>query len=468
MDKAVTSFILKHRLIKNHATILVGVSGGPDSVALLHYLRFKLPMNQIRLIALSADHQLRGDESQKDIEYVRYICHEWDIDFYETRLDVLSYKNQHKVSTQVAARELRYEWFSEQMKHHEADYLALGHHGDDQIETMLMGFVRSTSTNALAGIPFERPFGTGRIIRPLLSVSKEQIYAYLKEYQISPRLDPTNEDTYYTRNYFRHKIMPLLKEQNQNMHETAQRLSEFLQIDETYLMREAEKLVHDVVKWTSEPREASFKIDVFKSYPLALQRRAYHLILNYLYKKIPKNLSYVHEELFFSLLNEQSNVEIDFPQSLKVEKSYDKIHFSFIKTTDTHSQFHYILPIPGQVVLPNGSVIIAKLVDQPKRPDRHQWIGSLNSIPLPLHIRTRKDGDRMRVEGLSGRKKIKDIFIDAKVPRRQRDTWPLVTDDQGDILWLVGLRRGELFNGKSASYILLEYKDGKGVENFHA
>src|SRR5699024_838554 len=136
--------------LKKGSTILIGVSGGPDSIALLHlYHQLREEWN-LHIIALAVDHQLRGESSKTDVAFVESICQEWDIPFQSTNVDVNQYKKQKKVGTQVAARELRYAYFKEQCKKHQANYLALGHHGDDQVETMLMNFTRSSNPVALA------------------------------------------------------------------------------------------------------------------------------------------------------------------------------------------------------------------------------------------------------------------------------------------------------------------------------
>ncbi|MUK88056.1 tRNA lysidine(34) synthetase TilS [Ornithinibacillus sp. L9] len=465
MKDEVTAFIKKHQLLKENATVLVGVSGGPDSLALLHYLREIQADWKLTLIALSVDHQLRGEESKKDVQYVADLCSKWNIGFVSTSVDVYTYKNEHQVGTQVAARVLRYEFFKQQMESYQADYLALGHHGDDQIETILMRLVRTADSSSFSGIPYKRLFGTGEIIRPLLCTTKASIEDYCRAHDIVPRLDPSNEETVYTRNYFRKFVLPILKEKNNNIHTTIQLLSESLHEDEMYLSTEARSMFEQVVYLHDGDKIATFDIEKFKSYATALQRRTYHLILNYLYDELPDNLSYVHEEQFFALLQrDKGNVQIDFPQQLIVEKSYQTIRFSFQSTNPQDLSFHYLLDIPGEVVLPDGSKVSATYVEQDEmndRYDKHTYVLS-GDIALPLHIRTRKNGDRMRWKGLNGSKKIKDIFIDAKIPLHKRDIWPIITDNNGEIIWLAGIKKGNPKTCKdSNSLIKLYYQKGK-------
>ncbi|MGP4063283.1 tRNA lysidine(34) synthetase TilS [Oceanobacillus sp. M65] len=462
MKNTILSFIKGKQLLTMNATVLIGVSGGPDSMALLHFLKSLRKEWQLKLIAISVDHQLRGEESLEDLHYVKEMCKQWDIQFVGTSLDVPAYKETHHLGTQIAARELRYQFFAEQMQRFNASYLALGHHGDDQVETMLMEFVRSASSNTLSGIPVKRTFATGRIIRPFLCVTKKEIEAYCVAEQIVPRIDPSNNEINYTRNYFRKQVLPLIKEKNSNIHTTMQHLSETLQEDENFLQMEAKNMVKAVVGTNLSNCEAMFEINSFKQYPRALQRRAFHLILNYLYEDLPKNLSYVHEAHFFSLLqSEKSNVQIDFPHHLKLEKSYANVRFYFETQQEQGGTFHNIMEIPGKVSLPDGSTVTALSVNKCTEEDELTYFCSMDQVALPLHIRTRQFGDKMRWKGLNGSKKVKDIFIDAKIPRNERDTWPIVTDNNGEILWLIGLKKGyPKRKSNSASYIQLHYENG--------
>jgi len=457
----VTDFIEKHQLLLPGKTVLVAVSGGPDSMALLHFLKSIQMEWNIRVIALSVDHQLRGEESRADLNFVERICQEWSIEFVGTSVDVEGHKKNNQIGTQRAARELRYRFFAEQMKYFQADYLAFGHHGDDQAETMLMKLVRSGDSSSFSGIPVKREFAGGKIIRPFLCVTKGELENYCEAHGIVPRMDPSNESVDYTRNFYRIKVLPLLKSKNGNLHKTIQHLSESLEADEEFLQLEAKKMFKEVVHTEENPLKASFKIDDFVSRASALQRRVYHLILNYLYyNDLPKDLSYVHEEQLLSLLaKNKRNVQIDFPRHLKVEKAYNKLIFYFQELEKNPLDFHEVLNVPGEVLLPNGKKIMATYQHEITRMDNHTYICLESELVLPLHIRTRRDGDRMSWKGLNGSKKLKDIFIDAKIPLQDRNSWPVVTDNNGDILWLVGLKkRDPIPNQKSSSYIQLYYE----------
>ncbi|WP_100011860.1 tRNA lysidine(34) synthetase TilS [Lentibacillus sediminis] len=470
MNQQVTKFIKKHQLLNPGSTVLVGVSGGPDSMALLHFLAQARETWNLKLIVLSADHQLRGEESIADQRYIKHMCEQWNIQFIGAALNVPKYKQAHKLGTQAAARAMRYQFFQEQMEAENADYLALGHHGDDQAETMLMALLRTASSSSFAGIPLKRPFATGAIIRPFLCLTKAEIEAYCGEHGIEPRIDPSNQETVYTRNFIRKELLPVIREKNPNIHTTLQQLSHTLKEDEQFLRREAEKVWEKTVTLNDEEQSAEMDIDVFCGHPPALQRRVYHLLLDYLYGRLPKDLSYIHEEQFFALLeSEKSNVQLDFPAQLKLEKTYRKLQFSFLQASQADPSFHHTLEVPGRVELPDGSLVTAEYRIQTDGAGPHQYVLGMEQVGLPLHIRTRKPGDRMSWKGLKGRKKLKDLFIDEKISPKERDNWPVVTDNNGEILWLPGLKKGEPENKvKPSSYIQITYEKSDVQEENHA
>ncbi|WP_407272599.1 tRNA lysidine(34) synthetase TilS [Radiobacillus sp. PE A8.2] len=460
MEEKVTAYIRKHQLFHQQAVVLVGVSGGPDSMALLHFLCAIREQWGLRLIALSVDHGLRGEQSKQDVLYVKQMCEQWDVEFCETFLDVSSYKIKERKGTQLAARELRYQYFKRMMQEYRADYLALGHHADDQTETMMMRFVRGANPDALAGIPIKRSFEQGYIVRPFLGVSKQIIETYCDKHEISPRKDPSNDQDTYTRNFYRIHILPLLKQQNPNVLMSTQRLSEAISEDAIYLNEQAQKLIIASVELKKNRSEAILDIKRFKQYPIALQRRAYHLILNYLYPTIPTDLNYIHEDHFFYLLhNNKPNVSIDFPLGLKLIKSYDIILFRFGEFQPV--EYVMQLTIPGSISLPDGGMIVSSITKFPKEESENIYVCEMDTIRTPLIVRTREPGDKMKIRGMNGSKKIKDIFIDEKIPVQKRATWPIVLDSKGNILWLIGLKKGfhEVQSASDGNFLQLHYKN---------
>ncbi|MCZ0703578.1 tRNA(Ile)-lysidine synthase [Natronobacillus azotifigens] len=448
MKQEVDQFIKRHQLFEPFTTLLVGVSGGPDSIALLNYLYDMKVDWGFHLVALSVDHQLRGEESQADLQYVKQYCEERSITFVGVSLDVPNYKSKHKLGTQEAARAMRYQFFEEQMKENQADYLVLGHHGDDQVETMFMRMTRGANPASLTGIPISRTFATGKLVRPFLSVTKEQIESYCSANDLVPRRDPSNHEDHYTRNYFRMHILPLLKDQNPNLHQSVQKLSENMTDDSNFLDEQARKVSDEIIQYEDDPKQVTCSIIQVKKQPYALQRRMFHLILNYLYDTLPSGLFYGHETQFFDLLHsERANVSVNLPNKLSMIKSYQNLHFQFYQKKEV--DFFKTLTIPGKVMLPTGAEVHASIIssdqktkDKEKHKDYYFFPLHNNLQESDLAIRYRLPGDRIYLQGLNGRKKVKDIFIDEKIPVYQRDDWPLVVEKTGEVLWVVGLAKG--------------------------
>lgn len=465
MEQEVLSFIDRHRLIQGPARVLVGVSGGPDSMALLYFLnRYKHKLN-IDLIALSVDHQLRGEISQAEGEYVKAICNHWSIPFIQMDIDVKSYIKKNKTSQQTASRELRYDAYEKALEKTNAKYLALGHHADDQVETMLMALTKVTRPEVLSGIPIHRPFNRSEIIRPFLSVNKNMIELYCEKHNLNPRYDASNEDLDYERNYFRERIVPLLQERNPNIYKTAQIMSENLQTDNTYLNEEAQLLFDSLME--KQNKTNSFKLDreTFRNFSKPLQRRVYKLILDYLYTHGCSELSYKHEAIFMQLIEERaSNHSLDFPLGLKLEKSYENIQFFFPETKEKDTTFNPLEINIGETLnLDQDRKLTSSIIEDNldlKTSDSNIYFCEKASVELPLKVRKRRPGDRMSWQGLNGSKKVKDILIDRKVPRIKREELLIVTDNKDELLWIIGLIKGSPEKkAGTGPYIQLKYEE---------
>lgn len=463
----VDSFIKRYELFKPHTTLLIGVSGGPDSMALLHYLNVIKEVWDFQLVVVSVDHGLRGEESKADVDFVSSFCAEQNISFYRAALDVPSFKKEHKLGTQEAARTMRYQFFTDQMEQHQADYLVLGHQADDQIETVLMRLTRTANPSSLAGIPVKRPFAAGELVRPLLAVTKTEIELYCQENGIIPRIDPSNEEDVYTRNYFRIHLLPLLKKQNPNLHRSVRKLTESLRADNDYMNEQAAQVMNEIAQISNDVNQVTCSIKLLKKYPFALQRRVFHLILSHLYDVLPKGLHFGHEEQFFDLIHsERANVTVDLPNDLQITKSYQTLYFHFQE--EEIAYFSEYFSVPGQLYLPTGAIISASFVTDPTivEQDKNKLLIPVIDIERDLHliVRYRQDGDRIYLKGLDGRKKVKDIFIDKKIPLHQRNTWPLLVDQQGNVLWIIGLTKGTVKGYiEGHQFIQIEYSSNERI-----
>ncbi|MDG5789999.1 tRNA lysidine(34) synthetase TilS [Evansella sp. AB-P1] len=459
MNQTVKSFIEKHQLICENDHILVAVSGGPDSMALIHYLHKEHKKN-MKLSVAHVEHGLRGKPSLEDLEFVKSYCEKEGIPFYFHQPDVKSIKKEHNFSTQEAARFCRYTWFEKLMGDIRATKLAMAHHGDDQIETVLMRQVRG-SVSSLKGIPVKRVFSSGEIIRPLLCLNKDEILTYCEKNNIIFRVDETNETNTYKRNRFRSSILPFLKKENPQVHRTFQRQSEWFKEEDDLLHSLAEERIKDLI--TKKVKDCiTLHINPFISMARPLQRRGVHLILNYLSVDASRYITADHIDDIVTLMSKGfPSGSLHLPNDIIVEKSYNECLF-FI---NTHNEVYNPIsireiPFSGMVNLKKGKI---------KATIANEWEGSnhnnavfladIEKLSTPLFVRSRENGDKMKPLGLKGTKKIKDIFMDAKIPIREREEWPIVVDNRGEIIWIPFLKRYNeaLVDEETDRILILQY-----------
>ena len=450
-DQNVKQFITRHQLISNGDKIAVGVSGGPDSLSLLSYLESRRKELSIEIFALHLDHMFRGEESYRELKFVEQFCESRKIPFYAERINITKELEEAGGGLQEVSRRIRYEFFERGLEKFSANKLALAHHGDDQIETVMMQLVKGSSNRM--GIPVCRAFGKREIIRPLLCINKEMIEAYCLHHELDPCRDPSNEKPVYTRNRYRLELLPFLKEENRKVHEHFQRFSEELNEDNRFL----EELTKEKMKniWQKDDSMCSLEIEAFQSMPLPLQKRGIHLILNYLYKG-EKPFSFIHIQQILQLLKEdKSSWQLDLPHGLKVCREYQLCVFRF--NVSEKREYAFKLNLEERVSWPYGGQFI--LTDKaPEVTDGYEYMTFDEKVKLPLYIRTRKKGDKIQPKGMNGSKKLKDLFIDEKVVLARRDQWPIVTDSEGKLLWVPGLKKSRHEKvGSTGNHLILIY-----------
>ncbi|WP_280772180.1 tRNA lysidine(34) synthetase TilS [Salipaludibacillus daqingensis] len=460
MKQVINSFMLKHEMLKEGDHLILAVSGGPDSMAMVKFFQ-DMPSSSFKITVAHVEHGLRGDESKKDAEFVKKYCQSHHIPVYFHQPNVSERKKKNGLSTQEAARLCRYEWFESLMNKLEADKLVLAHHGDDQIETMLMRQIRG-SLSGRKGIPVKRQFANGTIIRPFLCVEKATLVRFCETHDVPYRNDPSNKEDDYQRNRLRHHILPYIKQENHKAHEIFQWQSEAWSDDEEWLQSETEIILEKVILEKNADR-LSIDGEILRKTPRALQRRVIHLILSYLSKSVQKKMDRHHIESVKTLLvNDHPSVTSHLPDGIVVEKSYDRLEFRNslfdmqIDAIDTQK-----IAIPSEVTLPLGKLKVSREVRKNLEEKNIASLSvDLDEVVLPLLVRSRKKGDRMSYVGGEGTKKIKDLFIDQKVPKRDRDVWPIVTDSHDTILWVPFLKRSNeaLVNKSSTQVANLTYE----------
>ncbi|MFC0014553.1 MULTISPECIES: tRNA lysidine(34) synthetase TilS [Allobacillus] len=454
--QTILTFNQKHQLFQQNDTLYLAVSGGPDSMAMLDFFYRIKDAWSLDLYVLTVDHQLRGEDSRQDVELVEKEAAKRDIPFIEGKVNVKAYQRVHQIGTQEAARTLRYDFFQQQMQGKEKAKLVTAHHADDQAETMFMQLAKGVRPK---GIPVHGQFGDIQLIRPFLCVSKQALISYATEKEIPYHQDPSNEEDTYTRNRFRKYVLPFFKGENPKLLEGVQRVAEIQRDEDAVLDKLTEEKMCDFTQFYEQ--KVTFSIDGFLALPLPLQRRGFHLILNYLQVPIGK------KDYFFDFLEwiqaEKPNATYSFQKDYSWIKSYGQCVIQ--KNERFNSSFSEEIQLNDTRHLPNGwSVTVEETeANTSELTNANVFVCDRRLIEFPLHIRTRKPGDRIRILGLAGSKKVKDIFIDKKIPANDRDSWPIVVNGDGEILWLPLLARSELgtLSDQVTSYVVIRVNHQK-------
>lgn len=429
--------IEKYNMINEGDRIVVGVSGGADSMALLHILNeLKLDMD-IQIFVAHINHGLRGHDADADAAYVEEICHEWDIPFFLKEARVGELARLWNLSEEEAGRQVRYTFFDEVLSEIDGNKIALAHHRDDQVETVIYNIIRGTGMEGLKGI---KPIRDERIIRPLLEVDRPSIEKYLATQKIPYRHDHTNDSIVYTRNKIRHELIPYIEGNfNPNFRDSIVRMANIIGDEDDFLSKYVEGLVKKNISF--EKNAIVIPIDFFISHHIAVKRRIIRLCVKYLSGSMV-NLGQKHVDSVLDICDLNTGASIDLPLDLTAYRDYDAI--LLIKGYGKEGKaFKRELKVPGTTFVEEvGIEIQARYVCNTTFGDPYRIYIDGDTISGPLHIRNREDGDRFKPLGMKGSKKLKDFFIDEKIPKYIRNNIPLVVD--GDrIIWVVGYQIGD-------------------------
>nr|WP_255654977.1 tRNA lysidine(34) synthetase TilS [Cohnella sp. REN36] len=423
--------------------VVAAVSGGPDSMALLHLLRALSDEFGIGLAAAHVNHRFRGTESDAEAAFVRRVCEEWGVPCEIALIDVPAYIAETGLSPQEAARDKRYAFLREVARRYGARTIALGHHADDQAETVLMRLLRGSGIGGLAGIPMRRAEKELELIRPLLRITKGELLLYDERYGVPYVTDSSNADPHYFRNAIRLEVMPLLERFNPQLRGTLIRLAELASADHDYLDGEAGRALSDLAVrdgagWSLECRR-------FRDLHVALQRRTIKLILDCLAgprSSLP--FERVEDAAAAIAADSPAVVRMDVGADIVLIREYDVAYIGPSRPSQAPFAYQVTAADTDVVVAESGVVFRVRRMDGPRTSlpgSRREAFFDEAELAWPLVIRNRKPGDRMAPMGLNGSKKVQDMFVDAKIPRSERDQRPLLTDGADRILWIPGLRR---------------------------
>lgn len=449
LEKKVLEYIRQYELCHAGDRLLVACSGGADSMALLHYLYQQQENLGIFVSAVHVNHMLRGEDAYGDRRFVEEFCKKRNIPVYAIDIPIPSILEEERGNMQAVCRRERYAYFEQVMLNKNYTKLVVAHQADDQIESVLMALIRGSHDIGMQGIKRRRSFANGELIRPFLSVTRADIQEYLEAYNQDYREDSSNKKDSYTRNRMRHHVVPLLRNENPKVAEAVMHYTEKVQADEELLQSLAEKALEDVL---IEKQHDLWKINInaFQYKPLALQRRIILLLLKYLYKDTIIVQSYTLWNSILKLTQTTAgNATIDLPKGAKAIRQYDELILINTEVNDliqlpTKLQFGQWTYLPNNLRVYIGNV--DGIIPQDTTSQAKCYFVNSASFAQPLHIRGRKDGDRIQLLGANVQKRISRLFIDDKIPLALRENWPIIVTSNNEVIAIPGLRVSSYFS----------------------
>ena len=433
--------IREYKMMQAGDRVLLGVSGGIDSTALLYILNDLKKKLGLKLYVAHLDHKIRKGQSGLDAKFVREMCGKLGIRCIVEDFDVPGFAKQNKMNLEDAARRIRYEFFERAAAKVGANRIALGHTASDNVETFLMRLLRGAGLKGLEGIPPVR----GKIVRPLIGSLRKEIEEYLSSIKVKARSDRTNFDTKYLRNSIRHKLMPALKRYNTKIEDALLRTIHAVGADSD-LVERMSKEAFDSMVLLKKPEEVTLDITKLLALETSLKAGVIRHAIEFV-KKDLIDISFVHIEDIIGMLNKGSG-ELDLP-GMYIYVRKGALKFSRSKAArEGVKPFMHKLEVPGQARAGEaGFIIEAEVVDhvprsQLTKKDPYMAYLDYDKIGKPLFVRSREDGDVFSPLGLGGSKKLQDIFVNSKIDREKRDSIP-VLDDGKKIVWIVGYRISE-------------------------
>lgn len=436
---------IKNIDIDNDNYIVAGVSAGPDSMALLHMLQKNL---NCKIVCAHINHNVRIQSIEEE-KYLEKYCNNHNITFESTKV-----KTYSKNNFENEAREKRYQFYEKILKKYNSHNLFLAHHGDDLIETVLMKIIRGSNLEGYAGIKTYSYLENYKIIRPLLSLTKDDIIKYNEKNNIKYYIDDTNENTKYTRNRYRKYILPFLKKEDKSVHLKFLKYSNILQEYDDYINYEIKQKINNIYKKN--------QIDILKlnQEHEFMKKNIIFYILSQIYDN---KANIIKEKNILDILkmttDNKPNYTINLPKNYIAKKEYNNIYIE-AKKEKNNSLYKKELQNFNKI-----DDIIIESVDNMETNGNDVCRLNSKHINLPLYLRNKKNGDYIEVLGLNGKKKIKDIFIDSKIPKEKRNTYPILVDSKDNILWIPFIKKSK-YNVKINEFydiILTSHKEGEKI-----
>lgn len=421
--------------------IVIGCSAGPDSMALVDMLLKIREKYSLSLIVAHVNHNVRV-ESIDEALYIKEYCVKNSILF-----ETMTIEKYGDDNFENEARNIRYNFFENVVYKYSANYLMTAHHGDDLVETIMMRIVRGSNLKGYSGFKMIVDMTDYKIVRPLIYYTKKELEEYDEMNNVKYFVDKSNSSDKYTRNRYRKYLLPFLKSEEGNVHLKFLRFSDNLSAACNFINKERDKALRRVLL------ADALVIDKFILEDPYIQREILYYLLSEFYQDDLILVGDKHIDLILDLIySKRANSFVNLPNDVIANKCYNMLELK----RDVFEITNYEIEFDEYATLPNGHVI-ERVLDTS---DNSNSICRLDSseITLPLIVRTRRLGDKMAVKGMDGTKKIKDIFIDSKINLTERDSWPIVVDSKGKVLWIPGVKKSKFDKKKIDSYdIILKY-----------
>ena len=437
--------IERHRILEKGDGVVVGVSGGPDSICLLHLLWCIQKEYNLTLYAVHLNHQFRGIDSDGDASYVKEFCNQHNIPAFIYTENVAEYALLKKMTDEEAGRELRYRYFHEILVSQKADKIAVAQNKEDQAETVIMRLMRGSGIEGLSAMDYKRD---NCVIRPLLNSSRMEIESYCERQGLKPRIDKTNFQAVYARNRVRLELIPYIEENfNKNITDTLCRTAD--------LLREDSQFINQIAQLNYEKITIKLKQEIiinkkdFEKQHIVIKKRVIRLGIKEVSGAL-KDVENKHiENILEFIQRDRVGGEIDLPNNITAKVDYEAIRLRHNYKSIITDDFEYKISIGESIHLKEVDMVLStRILDYfqvlENSADKHIECFDLNKIKREIVVRNRRKGDRFNPLGMAGSKKLKDFFIDEKVPRDIRDHIPLVCDGD-EIIWIVGHRASERY-----------------------
>jgi tRNA(Ile)-lysidine synthase len=448
LDK-VKKTLKKYSMLTQGEKVVLGVSGGADSIALLYSLNELIDYG-LELIVAHMNHGIRAEEAERDAEFVRETAKTLGLTFVSGEVDAQKYKEDNGLSLEDAARTLRYKFFDQVMNKHYATKLATAHTLDDQSETVLMRLIRGSGSKGLSGIP---PV-SNNIIRPLIETSRQEIETYLKSKNVNWVDDSSNESVEFMRNKIRHDLIPELEKYNPQIKETLAKTADILRAEDDYISQEADKHFGGIFK--TNKSELTGDLVKFRTADKIIRYSLLRSAVEKLTSDL-KNISSIHiTSADDFLLSDTASGQIDLPDDTVVVKGYDT--FLVTKKTEIEREFFHTIQTPGKWSFPELEVELSIVkTDSFDETDESVAYFDPGLVKFPIDVRSFKPGDRFSPLGMQSSKKLQDYFTDIKLPKFLRSRVPIFISD-GEIMWAGGIRIDDRFKVTDKNSEVLKLK----------